>query len=390
MTSSRLTDVISRSYSREAILCVFCASGADRGSLVACGRPVRSRSRRLFDGGPPEFEGPPVRVVCTTTIVADVVQRVGGDRVTVETLMGPGVDPHRYLPTAGDRKKLEAAHLVFFNGLHLEGKMADMFEKSRGRDPRGTPSPTTSTTAQLRHADVDGGEHDPHVWFDVKLWTKCVGVGARRARRPSTRPGRTSTSANAAAYLKELEALDAEVRDEARTRCRRSGGCWSRRTTPSGTSAGRTGSRSAGCRASAPRARPARRSVTGAGRRSSATNRSRRCSPKRRCRPTGSRRCSTTCGKDYKHEVKLVGGDDALYSDALGEPGSPGGTYPGMVRHNVDGDRGGADEVSHGCHDEGEAVRTSGRASTRAAGPLRGSRRDPSSPTARPPSRSTT
>jgi manganese/zinc/iron transport system substrate-binding protein len=42
-----------------------------------------------------------------------------------------------------------------------------------------------------------------------------------------------------------------------------------------------------------------------------------------------------TCQRDYKHAVKLVGGDDALYSDALGEPGTPGETYAGMIRHNV-------------------------------------------------------
>src|SRR5438105_13276964 len=78
--------------------------------------------------GPPPFEGPPIRVVCTTTIVADVVMRVGGDRVTVQTLMGAGVDPHRYYPSAGDNAKLERAHLVLFNGLHLEGKMVDTFE----------------------------------------------------------------------------------------------------------------------------------------------------------------------------------------------------------------------------------------------------------------------
>src|SRR4051812_8780339 len=84
-------------------------------------------------GGPPPFEGPPVRVVCTTTMIADAARRVGGDRVTVETLMGPGVDPHRYIPTPGDRTKLEKAHLVFFNGLHLEGKMTDTFEKSSKR-----------------------------------------------------------------------------------------------------------------------------------------------------------------------------------------------------------------------------------------------------------------
>src|SRR5262245_61652349 len=77
--------------------------------------------------GPPKFEGPPVRVTCTTTIVADVAKRVGGDRVQVETVMGPGVDPHKYIPGASDLKRFDNAHLVFFNGLHLEGKMADLF-----------------------------------------------------------------------------------------------------------------------------------------------------------------------------------------------------------------------------------------------------------------------
>src|SRR2546423_960873 len=70
--------------------------------------------------GQPAFDKPPVRVVCTTTMIADMVKGVGGDRVTVDTLMGPGIDPHRYQPTAEDRKKIEGAHLVFFNGLHLE------------------------------------------------------------------------------------------------------------------------------------------------------------------------------------------------------------------------------------------------------------------------------
>src|SRR5438132_10788797 len=88
--------------------------------------------------GPPAFEGPPVRVTCTTTIVADLVQRIGGDRVAVQTIMGAGVDPHRYQPAPSDIEKLESAHLVFFNGLHLEGKMADTFEKSAGRI-RGFP-----------------------------------------------------------------------------------------------------------------------------------------------------------------------------------------------------------------------------------------------------------
>ena len=136
--------------------------------LLAVGLPGCS-------SGPPAFKELPVRVVVTTTMIADLVSRVGGDRVSVETLMKPGVDPHRYQPSIDDRKKIERAHLVFFNGLHLEGKMTDTFEKSR---IRGHAVTIGIDHAQLLKADVDGGEHDPHVWFDVKLWSSAVPVVA--------------------------------------------------------------------------------------------------------------------------------------------------------------------------------------------------------------------
>ena len=72
---------------------------------------ARESGKRAGPEGPPPFQGPPVRVVCTTTLVADVVQRVGGDRVKVETLMRANVDPHRYLASAGDTSRMANAHL---------------------------------------------------------------------------------------------------------------------------------------------------------------------------------------------------------------------------------------------------------------------------------------
>ena len=116
-------------------------------------------------GGPPEFKGPPVKVVCTTTIVADLVKRVGGDRVNVDVLMGPGVDPHRYIPTAGDRAKLEGAHLVFFNGLHLEGKMTHLLEGSANGGARAVavllcrkPTPRVNAPASRPAAASPSGK----------------------------------------------------------------------------------------------------------------------------------------------------------------------------------------------------------------------------------------
>jgi len=281
--------------------------------------------------GPPEFKEPPVRVVVTTTMIADMVKRVGGDRVTVETLMGPGVDPHRYQPTAGDRKKIESAHLVFFNGLHLEGKMTETFEKSRGRI-RGHAVTDSIDKALLRHADVDGGEHDPHVWFDVALWSKCVGPvkDALIALDPA---GKDTYEANATAYLKELDALDAEIRTElakvpeARRKLVSSHDAFGYFGKAYGfevkglqgvSTASETGTKD-------------RKELA----RYLGENKIPAVFTETSVPDEGLKAVLDTCEADYKLTVKLVGGADALYSDALGEPGTSGATYAGMIRHNV-------------------------------------------------------
>ena len=70
-----------------------------------------------------------IRVTTTTSMVTDLVQQVGGDRVVVSGLMGAGVDPHLYKATAADVSKLQQAEVIFYNGLVLEGKMTDIFTK---------------------------------------------------------------------------------------------------------------------------------------------------------------------------------------------------------------------------------------------------------------------
>src|SRR5688500_13629025 len=70
-----------------------------------------------------------ISVAATTGMVADLVKSIGGDRVEVATLMGPGVDPHLYKATASDVSKLQRAQVIFYNGLMLEGKMQELFEQ---------------------------------------------------------------------------------------------------------------------------------------------------------------------------------------------------------------------------------------------------------------------
>src|SRR5262245_59778048 len=74
-------------------------------------------------------------IVCTTGMVADVVRNVAGERYTVGALMAAGVDPHLYEPRPGDARQLRNAKLVFYSGLHLEGKMTGMLDQLSKKKP---------------------------------------------------------------------------------------------------------------------------------------------------------------------------------------------------------------------------------------------------------------
>jgi manganese/zinc/iron transport system substrate-binding protein len=152
-------------------------------------------------------------VVATTTIVADLVRSIGGERVAIEALMGPGVDPHLYKPSAGDVRRMSDARAVFFNGLHLEGKMGEVLEAVGRRGIR--PVAVAECVPKEQRLAVAGfeGLDDPHVWFDVQLWRHAIDC-ARDALVELDPEGRESYEARAAGYHADLEALDAWVRDE--------------------------------------------------------------------------------------------------------------------------------------------------------------------------------
>lgn len=116
----------------------------------------------------------PLRVVTTTSMVTDLVRQVAGDRATVDGLMGPGVDPHLYKPAASDIIKLQRADVIFYNGLVLEGKMTDIFTRlARGRKPVYALTEGIDPERLLQPEEF-AGHYDPHVWFDVELWSLCV------------------------------------------------------------------------------------------------------------------------------------------------------------------------------------------------------------------------
>ncbi|HEY0970704.1 MAG TPA: zinc ABC transporter substrate-binding protein [Gemmatimonadales bacterium] len=151
-----------------------------------------------------------VRAVATTGMITDVVRRVGGDRVDVVGLMGAGVDPHLYKARAGDVRRLDGADVIFYNGLHLEAAMGEVFEEMAGRKH------TVAVTSDIPHDRLLSppgfkGAHDPHVWFDVSLWRATIPV-VERSLAELDPEGAPIYAANARALESELTALDAWVR----------------------------------------------------------------------------------------------------------------------------------------------------------------------------------
>lgn len=145
------------------------------------------------------------KIVATTGMIADVARAVGGDSVEVEALMGPGVDPHLYKATQGDLGKLQSADIIFYNGLHLEGKMGEIFEKLE-RIKTVIPVSRGIDSLLLLDDPIYQGTYDPHIWFDVNLWTGTINEVL--ATLASVDPEATSYyEANAMAYRDSLLAL---------------------------------------------------------------------------------------------------------------------------------------------------------------------------------------
>jgi zinc/manganese transport system substrate-binding protein len=152
----------------------------------------------------------PLRVVATFSILGDIVRNVGGDRVTVSSLVGPGGDAHVYSPPPADAKTLAAARLIAVNGLGFEGWIDRLIAVSA----TGAPVVVASTGVAPRHADAaahGSGGIDPHAWQAVGN-VEIYAANVRDALVRVDPAGRAAYEANAAAYIARLAALDDEVR----------------------------------------------------------------------------------------------------------------------------------------------------------------------------------
>lgn len=114
-------------------------------------------------------------VLATTTLVADLVRQLLPEEVPTLLLMGPGIDPHTYEPTAGTIAQIRQARMIVGHGLHLEGRLTELLESTNRLSPRGvfliTHPLENEMPQRLRESD---GHWDPHVWFDASLWVETV------------------------------------------------------------------------------------------------------------------------------------------------------------------------------------------------------------------------
>ncbi|WP_167525203.1 metal ABC transporter solute-binding protein, Zn/Mn family [Roseomonas genomospecies 6] len=162
------------------------------------------------EGGRPQGERP--TIVATTGMVADLVRAVAGDRAEVEALMGEGVDPHLFKPTRSDTVRLLRADAVFISGLHLEGKMTAAFDRLREAGKPVTALGDAVPKDRLLSPPEFEGAHDPHIWMDVDIWARTL--PAIRDTLTRLDPAGAETYArNAGAYGAELARLDTYARN---------------------------------------------------------------------------------------------------------------------------------------------------------------------------------
>lgn len=268
------------------------------------------------------------KVTTTTGMVADIVKQVGGEHVEVTQLMGAGVDPHLYKASEGDIKRINNADIIFYSGQHLEGKMIDIFEKI------GKSKPVKPVTAKLTKDDLladpaSPDNPDPHVWFDVSLWIKSV--EQVRDDMVAIDPSNQNTyTANAEKYLGELKELDDYARTQLASIPKE------QRVLVTAHDAfqyfghaydvevlGLQGISTA----SEYGLKDVQQLVDSLVERQIKAVFVESSVPKRSIE-------AVVQGAAAKNHTVIIGGE--LFSDAMGAPGTPEGSYIGMVRHNVD------------------------------------------------------
>jgi len=156
------------------------------------------------------------RIVTTTSMITDLVKNVGGDKVSVTGLMGAGVDPHLYKASEGDVSKLSQADMILYNGLHLEGKLVEVFENMQRQKINTIAISDALDKKDLIGSTLFASNYDPHIWFAVENWEKATQFVADELSK-ALPEHREEFQANAKRYLGALKTLKTELTEEINT-----------------------------------------------------------------------------------------------------------------------------------------------------------------------------
>lgn len=273
--------------------------------------------------------GRKIKAVATTGMIRDVIQNVGGERVEAIGLMGPGVDPHLYRTTAGDVQALENADIIFYNGLELEGRMTDIFVKM-ARSGKATIAVCEKVPQdKLREPPEFQGKYDPHIWFDLTLWKYTVETVREELSRLDS-SNQALYQANATDYLKKLDELHKYVQAEI-SKVPESQRVLVTAHDAFGYFGKQYGVEVMGLQGTS----TATEAGAGDVRRLSETIAKRKIKAMfvESSVPKETIVAVQKAVQDKGWNVQIGG---QLFSDAMGQDGTPEGTYLGMVRHNVD------------------------------------------------------
>ena len=174
---------------KKSIICLFVIF------LVACKAPTKPSDK--------------LKVVVTTSMLTDLVKNIGGDLIDVQGLMGAGVDPHLYKASEGDVSKLFNADVIFYNGLHLEGKLVEVFEKMEAQKTTVALGEFLAKEG-LIGSDYFASNYDPHVWFNIQYFKefsdKVTSVLSEKDPKNAS-----SYTVNNLAFQQELDLLHTAV-----------------------------------------------------------------------------------------------------------------------------------------------------------------------------------
>ncbi|MEI6866421.1 zinc ABC transporter substrate-binding protein [Flavicella sp.] len=166
-------------------------------TLINCKKEIKKTNGKL-------------NVVTTTSMITDLVNNIGGDVINIQGLMGSGVDPHLYKASEGDVSKLVNADIIFYNGVHLEGKLVDIFEKMGHQNNKTIAISEALDKNTLISSALFQGNYDPHIWFDITIWEKATSFIVLKLSE-AVPEHKTVFETNGEKYLKSLKALKAKI-----------------------------------------------------------------------------------------------------------------------------------------------------------------------------------